>query len=287
MTSRISAISRDGIRSTVVDGLPSSQAASSLVSGVAGVTIAGGRLFALIGGAGCSHGVAGTVNEVIAVKSGHTRRVSNLSAYMAANPVANPDDNPATGDFEPDGTWYSFVAVGRTLYAVEPNTQDLVRIGANGRVSRVVDFSRFFPGNSDWRGPTAITFRDSWLYVGTLTPFPITPGKAQVFRVNPRTGAFTVFADGLSTILGLTFDKTGALYVLEMNDAPGFPSPGNGKVIRIKGASRTTIASGLSLPTALAFGPDGNLYVSVNGLGFPPGAGQIVRISLPHEENQD
>ena len=117
--------------------------------------------------------------------------------------------------------WYSFVAVGRTLYAVEPNTQDLVRIEANGHVSRIVDFSTFFPGNTDWRGPTSIAYHDGWLYVGTLTPFPVMPGKAQVFKVNPRTGAFTVFADGLSTILGLTFDKNGALYVLEMNDAPG------------------------------------------------------------------
>ena len=55
----------------------------------------------------------------------------------------------------------------------------------------------------------------------------------------------------------------------------------------MKGGSRTTIASGLSLPTAMALGPDGNLYVSVNGLGFPPGAGQIVRIGVPHEGNGD
>jgi hypothetical protein len=62
MTSRISAISRDGTRSTVVDGLPSSQTsllAGSLVSGVADVTVVGDRLFALMAGAGCSHGLAG------------------------------------------------------------------------------------------------------------------------------------------------------------------------------------------------------------------------------------
>jgi hypothetical protein len=93
---------------------------------------------------------------VLRVKDGHTRRVANLSAFLAAHPVANPDDNPATGDFEPDGTWYSFVAVGQTLYALEPNHQELDRISANGQVSRVVDFSSFFPGNTDWRGPTAI-----------------------------------------------------------------------------------------------------------------------------------
>jgi hypothetical protein len=30
----------------------------------------------------------------------------------------------------------------------------------------------------------------------------------------------------------------------------------------------------------MAFGPDGNLYVSVNGFGAPPGAGQVVRITV-------
>jgi hypothetical protein len=290
MTSRISKIARDGTRTTLVDGLPSNQtspALGRLVSGVADVTFLDDKLFALISGAGCSHGLAGTNNEVLLVSHGKTRHVANLSAFLAANPVANPDDNPATGDYEPDGTWYSIVAVGKTLYATEPNHQEIDRISANGHVSRVVDFSAFFPGNTDWRGPTGITYRDGSLYVGTLSPFPVTPGKAQVFKVNPRTGAFTVFADGLTTILGLRFDENGALYVLEMSDAPGFPAPGNGKVIRIKGDSRTVIASGLSLPTAMEFGPDGNLYVSVNGFGFPPGAGQILKISVPQESHDD
>jgi hypothetical protein len=30
----------------------------------------------------------------------------------------------------------------------------------------------------------------------------------------------------------------------------------------------------------MTFGPDGNLYVSVNGFGGPPGAGQIVKIAI-------
>jgi hypothetical protein len=44
----------------------------------------------------------------------------------------------------------------------------------------------------------------------------------------------------------------------------------------------TTIASGLTFPTAMTFAPDGDaLYVSNNGFGVPvPGAGQIVRIAI-------
>jgi hypothetical protein len=58
-TARISKVAPDGTVSTVVDGLPSSQinpALGSLVSGVADVAFIGGKLYAILAGAGCSHG---------------------------------------------------------------------------------------------------------------------------------------------------------------------------------------------------------------------------------------
>ncbi len=264
----------------MASGLPSSQTASpmSFVTGVADVAFQpGGKLFALIAGAGCSHGLQGTSNEIVRVHGdGSVTTVANLSAFLAAHPVKNPDK----ADFEPDGTWYSFVTAGRDFYAVEPNHQELDKITGDGHVSRVIDFSRFFPGNTDWRGPTAMISRGGSLYIGTLTPFPVKVGAAEVFKVNPQTGRFSVFASGLSAVLGLAFGKDGALYVLEMSVKNGGPAPMTGDLIRIKGGSRTTIASGLNFPTGMAFGPDGNLYVSVNGFGAPPGAGQVLRIAV-------
>ena len=280
-TASISRISRHGTRTVVASGLPSnqtSQASSSLVSGVADVAFGpGGKLFALIAGAGCSHGLKGTSNQIAWVhRNGSVSTVVNLSAFLKAHPVANPDK----GDFEPDGTWYSFVTAGRGFYAVEPNHQELDKITGDGHVRRVIDFSRFFPGNTDWRGPTAMTSRAGSLYIGTLTPFPVKVGAAEVFKVNPRTGRFSVFAAHLTTVLGLAFGRDGALYVLEMSVKNGGPAPATGEVVRIKGSHRTLIARGLNFPTGMAFGPDGNLYVSVNGFGAPPGAGQVVRIAV-------
>ena len=81
-------------------------------------------------------------------------------------------------------------------------------------------------------------------------------------------------------MLGLAFGKDGALYVLEMSVKNGGPAPMTGDVVKIKGGSRTTIASGLNVPTGMVFGPDGNLYVSVNGFGAPAGAGQVLRIAV-------
>jgi len=89
----------------------------------------------------------------------------------------------------------------------------------------------------------------------------------------------------LSKVLGVAFDSADRLYVLETSNsdaAGGFPVPGTGDVVRINfDGTVETIDSGLTFPTAMTFGPDGKLYVSNFGFGFPPGQGQVVRITVP------
>ncbi len=63
-------------------------------------------------------------------------------------------------------------------------------------------------------------------------------------------------------------------------------------VLRVgRSGSRDTVATGLFLPTALTFGPDGNLYVSNKGFGPPAiGGGEILKITVPpstHHDNDD
>src|SRR5690348_11469738 len=91
---RISKISRAGVVTTVVKALPSSQtspALGSLVSGVSSVAFIGHQLYALLSGAGCSHGVPTVPNGVIKVgHHGSWKLIANLSAFQAAHPVANP-----------------------------------------------------------------------------------------------------------------------------------------------------------------------------------------------------
>jgi hypothetical protein len=276
-----------GAVTRVATHLPSSQtslALGGLVSGVADIAFIKGTLYAMISGAGCSHALAGTHNAIVRVNpDGSTTQVANLSRFLMTHPVANPEPSVPPGDFEPDGTWYGMAPKGDALYALEPNHQEMDRINtANGHISRVVDFSKTFVAPEDWRGPTAITRGGGSFYVGTLTPFPVVPGAAQVFKVNPG-GHFRLFAGGLTTVLGLAVDASGRLYVLEMSDAPGFPAPGAGDIVRInRDGTRQTIATGLNLPTAMTMGPDGNLYVSNQGFGFPPGAGEIVKVTVPN-----
>jgi hypothetical protein len=69
---RISKIGSHGFRTTVVDNLPSSQTSAdsgSLISGVADVAFIGDKLYAVLAGAGCSHGVPNIPNAVIRVHS--------------------------------------------------------------------------------------------------------------------------------------------------------------------------------------------------------------------------
>jgi hypothetical protein len=277
-TSRISKISANGTRTTVVGGLPSSQTSpsgGSFVSGVADVAFVGDQLYGIEAAAGCSHGLAGTANTLFRVNSdGSTTDVVDLSAYLAAHPVAHPSFD----DLEPDGTWYSMVAVRGDLYAIEPNHGEIDRISpATNAVTRLADWS-----SEPWWGPTVLAYHGNF-FVGNLGGFPITAGTEQVRKLTPA-GTYTTVTSGLTTVLGIAFDNTDRMYVLESMPVSGGPGPQElfeGRVERIEpSGAKTVIASGLSFPAGMTFGPDGNLYVSNFGFGAPAGAGQIVRITL-------
>ena len=275
-TARISKISPSGRRTTLVGGLPSDQtspAVGGTVSGVADVTFIDHQLYALLAGAGCSHGNPGTVNAVLRIhRDGTWRVVANLSRFLQTHPVANPN----AGDFEPDGTWYDMVAVRGLLYALEPNHGELDRINPlTHQVSRVVDIS----ASQGHAVPTAVDFHHGHFHIGNLGTFPIVPGTEKVWMLTPR-GELRVVAGGLTTVVGLAFHQ-GSLYVLETSVAPGFETQGTGRILRVSPSGRrTTVVEGLTFPTALTFGPDGALYVSNFGYLTPPGGGQILRIDL-------
>jgi hypothetical protein len=254
----------------------------SLVSGVSAIQFIDGTLYGMEAGAGCSHGLLGTNNTLFRVNTDGTRtNVANLSAFLKAHPVTNPD----LDDFEPDGTWYGMVEVHGVIYATEPNHQELDRITRSGQIKRVVDLSTLFVPPSNWQGPTGIVYHNGNFYVGTLGTFPVRPGTQNIYKITPD-GTVTVAASGLTAVLGVAFDARGRLYALETDTVAGFPGPaaaGSGMVVRVNDdGTLTTIASGLTFPTAMTIDPDGDdLYVSNIGFGAPvPGAGQIVRIDL-------
>jgi hypothetical protein len=279
--SRISKISAAGVRSTVADNLPSSQTNAdlgNLPSGVADVRFLNGVLYGIEAGAGCSHGLAGTNNTLFRVNAdGTTTNVADLSTFVKNNPTAK--ENPE--DFEPDGTFYSMVVVGGKIYVVEPNHGEIDSIDpTTGAIHRLVDVSATF-GHIV---PTSIAYQGNF-YVGNLNVFdPGANGHAGIYRVTP-SGSISQVATGLTAVTGVVI-RNGILYALEAftgDFAPGPSTVGTGTIARVNGdGTLTTVATGLTFPTAMTVGPDGALYVSNNGFGIPvAGAGQIVRVTVP------
>jgi hypothetical protein len=279
---RISRIDARGNRTTVTASLPSSQTApipSPLISGVADVDFVQGKMYALLAGAGCTHGVRHVPNGIVRVfDNGNWRMVANLSQYQKSHPVAHP--NP--GDFEPDGTWWQMVVVDGDMFAVEPNHGELVKVTPGGRISRVLDISK----SQGHIVPTAIVHRNRGpFYVSNLGTFdPDQLNKQVIMRIS-ENGQFRIVQRGLSKVLGLAIDAHGRLYALETSYSksnPG-PVPSTGRLIRFSadGRNRVVIDTGnsLSFPTAMTFGPDGALYVS--NMGFGPPYGEILRIEVP------
>src|SRR5450631_2847926 len=167
--SRISRIDWQGNRTTYVDHLPSCTAGAATGSGVTGmadVAFIDNTLYALIGGAGCSHGVPDIPNSVIKVNLDRTwSLVANYSAFIIAHPGVNFE--PA--DYTPDGNPFSMVAVNNNFYVIEPNTGVLDRITPGGSIQRVSDIS----ASQGHIVPTAVTYHNGNFFVGNLGTFPI------------------------------------------------------------------------------------------------------------------
>jgi hypothetical protein len=273
LTARISKVTPDGTRTTLVDRLPSTSAAIGDVDGVADIAFIGDQMYALLAGAGCSHAHPNFPNGILKVNSdGSWSRLANLSAYQKLHPTKNPEPD----DFEPDGTWYSLIAADGVLYAVEPNHGEVDAITTSGVVTRLIDLSE----TQGHVVPTSIARTATGFLVGNLSTFPITPGSAARYYIN-ALGGVTRVVPGLTTVVAVVISG-GDTYFLELNDAAGFPGPNNGKVVRLRSGSLLTIATGLTVPTGMTMGPDGNLYVSNFGaVPAPAGVGQIVKITVP------
>ncbi|HEV8408669.1 MAG TPA: ScyD/ScyE family protein, partial [Sphingomicrobium sp.] len=232
----------NGQRVTVNDKFPSSEtsdATGNLTSSVADIAWIGNTMYAITAGLGCSHGLQGTVNGVYRINgNANPTLVADLSAFQMANPTAQEFQ----GDFEPDGTWYSMIAVRGALYAVEPNHGELDKITTSGQISRVADIS----ASLGHIVPTVIALHGNF-YVANLSTFPI-QGNSKVLRITP-SGYVTPVAWGLSTVLGIAFDNRDRMYVLENTVGSPGPAPGDGDIIRIDpNGKKTVVISGLDLP---------------------------------------
>lgn len=298
LTARISKVDPHGTQSVLSTGLPSSVDAGGDLQGVADLAFLDGKLYALTAGGGCSHGNAEWPNGIYKVnaKNGKWTLLTDLSVFQLEHPVAYPN----AGDYEPDGTWYSMIEHNGRLFAVEPNHGQITATNSDGTTRQIIDIS-FHLGHVV---PTSIADNstNNNLYVGNLGQFPIEP-KFQLVMTLSRDLGFVETVPGLetkpadlnkfrmaasragfTTVVSVKFGSDGKLYALELSDAPGYPNPGMGKVVRLNDdGTIVDVVTGLKVPTGMTFGPDGALYIS-NWGAAPKAAGaigQVLRIPIP------
>jgi hypothetical protein len=163
---------------------------------------------------------------------------------------------------------------------VEPNHGEIAVVTTDGQISRLADIS----ASQGHIVPTSVAYHGNF-YVGNLNTFPIQAGSSKILKITPSGNIKTVVT-GLTTVVGVAFDRQGYMYILENTTDNLEPTPFTGKVLRVNDDDTLQeIATGLFLPTAMTFGPDGALYVSNVGFGPPPvGMGEVVRITVPPVE---
>jgi hypothetical protein len=274
---------RRGRQERVVEGLPSYapfNAANAGAVGPSDVSFSGRRGYVAIGLA-APLALRPELGQKFGWIAGFDRRGNvdfevDMSAYeQQANPDLGPVESNPYGLLAGAGRRIVADAAGNTLLEVSPS----------GDVSALAVFpSRFFPQTGS-RATDAVpdavaaTHRDGAYYVGELTGAPFTPDVANVWRVVPGR-APEVYCPGFSYIIDLAFDRRGRLYVLENAsgaNGPFLSTPG--RLLRVeRDCSRTAVATGLTAPTSVAIGPDGDAYLSLDGTSAA--TGRVVRLDL-------
>jgi hypothetical protein len=274
-TGRVARIT-DGCPIPLVEGLSSARSAAGETIGPAALAQMSGRLLLLSAGGGPAHGNPDSAAGVYDITDGAPVLLADLGAWLRANPVANPP----VDDLDPDGSWYDMVAdpAGGAVWISESNHEQILRVGLDGSIVRVVDLS------AEDLVPTALAVgSDGSLYVGHLTSAPFTAGTATVIRVLPDGTTETVWT-GLTMITGLAIGPEGELYAAQLSegrDRPPFFVTGTGRIVRQTGIdSGEEVVTQLNFPTHIEFGPDGALYVSLPAVGGDSGSGEILRVDV-------
>lgn len=245
LNARISKINSAGTRTTVASGFPSTQDAMGDHIGVADVVFLDNTLYAVLAGGGCSHGNPTIPSGIAKVDraTGQWDLIADVGAFLKTHPTKYE----SADDFEPDGTMYSAIAEDGKLYAVEPNHGEILSVTRGGEIKQVIDIS----ASEGHIVPTSIAERGGSFYVGNLNLFPIDPQWARILTISKGgydddfvpgfdTEGYHIVDSkaGFTTVVAVDFGPDGLLYALELSDGAGYPTPGLGKVVRVKKVRR-------------------------------------------------
>jgi hypothetical protein len=302
---RLTAIGRDGERTTLVDAAPAS---------IAGVAVNGNdvsfttTIFPEMGAA-----AATTLSRV--TPSGRVTELADLQHFEEThNPDGEaiygfldevpedcevPDElptTPYTGIVESNP--YAVAIDGSDRLVADAAGNSIVRVRRNGSVSLVAvlppvvqeisDFGAAFSGLPDcvvglrYAGepvPTDVEVGpDGHYYVTSLPGFPEELGAASVWRIHRSTGAVTLVADGLSFAVDLAISRDGTIYVAELL---ADPATFTGRISTISGGTVSTFVDQVPFPGAIEIQRHGNretIYATIDVLNDEVG-GSLVTIA--------
>jgi plastocyanin len=236
--------------------------------GAASVTVLDGQLYEVAAG---HMTVSPALSRVSA--DGKLTRVADVGKFNDQNPPP-----PVNADAVPLGNPYDLVGLGDKLYISDGNYNRIIEADlATGKLRQLAEF---LPG------PVTVGMTigpDQNIYVAQYGNAPYLPGSARIDRVTPAGNVTEGFVKGLTTAIDVAFAPDGTMYVLQY--AAKFNAQklryieNTGALFRIgKDGSKQAIVTKLMFPTALAFGPDGALYVTNFGNEANFGEGQVLRV---------
>ncbi len=229
------------------------------------------------------HGVFVTDNDRVLITNGGPTEPKDAAGVTISRETL-ADQNPVASLFG------KVLRINRLVVA-DAGGNALDTVDAYGRVKNLALFpNRSVPNPFNPQGPaiamqavptSVVRGPDGQYYVSQLTGFPFPTGGANIYRVNPATGAVSTFATGFTNLMDLAFGRDGTLYALEI-DHDSLLGPGNeGALFAVSPRGekqRIALPAGaLPFPGGITVGRDG-VYVSTNS--GSPGSGQVVRLRI-------
>lgn len=244
------------------------------------------------------------------VSQGKNKVIADLFAFEEEY---NPD-----GDGFIDSNPYDVHSIdGRSALVIDAAGNDLLRIDNQGHIevvavfpnelvstSNIKDLVDCSTGPEDICGlpdeipaqsvPTSVAVgSDGFYYVGELKGFPAPTGVSDIWKISPDAsgvmcgsdpGCEKVFDGGFTSIIDMSFDDQGNLYVVELDEnswfalelGPGAMAGGTINKCDLGAGTCTEVATEIPILTAITFGNDGALWATRNAL--IPGMAEVFKV---------